>query len=351
MGADRGVLGLAAGDLCPQRRPDGDGDLLGPHARHQHRDRDAAQGLRPSSEAFLRVLRQPEDRPSGGAPHQGSGGDRRGRPSRARGPLHRIDDAGRGLRPDVHGQCAAGRDHGSRGAAHRLADDPLRRAHDAQLAGALWPGRRLQRPHRGECRRHPRRPGLRQRGSRAAPVRRRQPELSQDEAGGLPHHGGLHLAQLSQHAADPDGRDGCGQLSGAQGRAQRRRLRRLPAPRRGVLPPDREDQLGDRDLSEGHCRLPALPHLPRYPARYRRPPGREGRPQAQGRYRVPKCPFRLYAGTRCAQRPRPEDPGRRDRGLRRSRRARERPRSARCCPGSTRSTAAPSRSTASISGT
>ena len=37
---------------------------------------------------------------------------------------------------------------------------------------ALRPRRRVQRPHRGERRRHARRPGLRQRGPRAPPVRR-----------------------------------------------------------------------------------------------------------------------------------------------------------------------------------
>ena len=95
-----------------------------------------------------------------------------------------------------------------RGAAHRLADDALRRPHDPQLAGPLRPGRRFQRPHRGERRRHPRGPGLRQRGPRAPPLRRGQPELPQDQARGLPDHGRLDLAQLSQHAPDPDGRHG-----------------------------------------------------------------------------------------------------------------------------------------------
>ena len=202
----------------------------------------------------------------------------------------------RRLRPDVHGQCASW-------PLITALVVPLTAWLTTRYGGRMtrnWqalyrPGRRLQRPDRGECRRHPRRPGLRQRGSRAAPVRRRQPELPQDEAGGLPHHGGLHLAQLSQHAPDPDGRDGCRQLSRAQGRAQRRRLRRLPAPRRRVLPPDREDQLGDRDLSEGHCRLPALPRPSSIPGPTSRTVRSEGCQQAQGRYRVPKCPFRLYA--------------------------------------------------------
>ena len=39
---------------------------------------------------------------------------------------------------------------------------------------ALRPGRRVQRPHRGERRRHPRGAGLRQRGPRARALRRRQ---------------------------------------------------------------------------------------------------------------------------------------------------------------------------------
>ncbi len=49
----------------------------------------------------------------------------------------------------------------------------LRRAHDAQLPRAVPPGGRVQRPHRGECRRHARGAGLRQRGARARAVRRR----------------------------------------------------------------------------------------------------------------------------------------------------------------------------------
>ena len=48
---------------------------------------------------------------------------------------------------------------------------PVRRADDAYLAGAVRAGGRLQRPDRGECRRHPRRPGVRERGSRAAALR------------------------------------------------------------------------------------------------------------------------------------------------------------------------------------
>ena len=48
----------------------------------------------------------------------------------------------------------------------------------ADLAPTVRRDRRFQRPHRGECRRHPRGAGLRQRGPRARAVRREQPELS-----------------------------------------------------------------------------------------------------------------------------------------------------------------------------
>ena len=54
-----------------------------------------------------------------------------------------------------------------------LLSSPLRLAHDAQFPRAVPPGRRVQRAHRGECRRHARRAGLRQRGARAAAVRAR----------------------------------------------------------------------------------------------------------------------------------------------------------------------------------
>ena len=50
-------------------------------------------------------------------------------------------------------------------AAGRLGRRALRRADDAELAGAVRPRRRLQRAHRGSGRRHPRGQGLRQRGA------------------------------------------------------------------------------------------------------------------------------------------------------------------------------------------
>ncbi len=156
-----------------------------------------------------------------GRAHQGPGGDRRGRPPRAGGSVHRGDDARRRLRPDVRRQGGTRADRRLRGAADGLAHDALRRPHDRELARALWPRRRLQRAHRGERRRHPRGAGLRQRGPRAPPLRARQPQLSRDQAGGLPHHGGLHLALLLQHAAHPDDRAGGGQLVRAARRSSR----------------------------------------------------------------------------------------------------------------------------------
>src|SRR3712207_8736635 len=49
----------------------------------------SAESVRPPPAALLPLLRQPEDRPLGGAGDEGSGGDRRGRASRAGGSLHR----------------------------------------------------------------------------------------------------------------------------------------------------------------------------------------------------------------------------------------------------------------------
>ncbi len=63
------------------------------------------QELRPPAEALVPLLRQPQDRPSCRPRHQGPRGDRRGRASRPRGPVHRRDDLLRRLRADVRGQC------------------------------------------------------------------------------------------------------------------------------------------------------------------------------------------------------------------------------------------------------
>ena len=54
------------------------------------------------------------------------------------------------------------------------------------------------------------------------------------------------------------------------GELTQRRLRRLPAAGRRVLPPGREDQRGAGDLSQGHRRLPPLHRAARHRARHRR---------------------------------------------------------------------------------
>ena len=51
------------------------------------------------------------------------------------------------------------------GARSHLADGTLRRPHGPELAGAVPPGRAVQRPHRGERRRRARRAGVCQRGA------------------------------------------------------------------------------------------------------------------------------------------------------------------------------------------
>ena len=56
--ADGGCGGRAGADLRVQRRAHGDRDLRGPHAGHQHRDRDAPPGLRPAAAAVVLVFRQ-----------------------------------------------------------------------------------------------------------------------------------------------------------------------------------------------------------------------------------------------------------------------------------------------------
>ena len=56
-------LSRAARDLPDQHCLDGRGHLLGPHARHQHRDRDAPPQLRPPPETLVPLLRQQQDRP------------------------------------------------------------------------------------------------------------------------------------------------------------------------------------------------------------------------------------------------------------------------------------------------
>src|SRR5215207_1229106 len=57
----------APGDLSAQHGPDGGRQLLGSHARHQYRDRDAPQELRPPAETLIPFLRQSEDRAPRGA--------------------------------------------------------------------------------------------------------------------------------------------------------------------------------------------------------------------------------------------------------------------------------------------
>ena len=102
-GADRPRVGGAAGAStwstpASWRSSTYWGHMLGINIETEMRRR----SFRPSAEALLPLLRQPEDRSSRGAGDQGSGGDRRGRASRAGRPVHRGDDLPRRLRADVH---------------------------------------------------------------------------------------------------------------------------------------------------------------------------------------------------------------------------------------------------------
>src|SRR5690606_15636557 len=84
LGLDRAGGGGPHRRLPRQHRAAGGRHLLGPHARHQHRDRHAAPGVRPPAEAVVLLLRRAAHRPPGGAPHQGPRGDRRGGAPRPR---------------------------------------------------------------------------------------------------------------------------------------------------------------------------------------------------------------------------------------------------------------------------
>ena len=169
LGATAGLLG----DLLAQHRPAVHRQLLGARPRHLHRDRDAAQDLRPPAEALVPVLRQPEDGPPGRPRDQRPGRRRRGGAPRAGRCVYRRDDVSRLVRADVHAERQAGADHRAGRPADDVDLDPLRPGDDADHADPVRAGGGLQRPDRGERRRHPRRAGVRQRGPRAGAVRAR----------------------------------------------------------------------------------------------------------------------------------------------------------------------------------
>ena len=204
-------------------------------------------------------------------------------------------------------------------AAHGLADDPLRRADDAQLAGALSAGSATSTPGS-------RRTSAASASSRPSPTRITSGACSPPTTQSYREtkleayrimaactslsYLSMRLIQMVVMVA--------GSLSRAHGRAQRRRLRRLPAAGRRVLPPDREDQRGDRDLSQGHRRLPALPRTPRHRARHRRPPGAIDVAALRGDIALRERQLRLRRRHgRCCSGIDLDDPRRRDRRLRR----------------------------------
>ena len=318
LGADRRGVGGAAGGLCPERRFARDRDLLGPHAGHQHRDGDAPPRLRPPAEAVVRLLRQPEDRAPRRPADQGSGGSGRSRAPRAGGPVRRGYDLCRRLRADVPGQPGAGAADGGRRPRRRGRDHALRRPDDPHLARAVRPRRRLQRAHQGERGRHPRRAGLRAGGPRARAVCRRQRPVPHDQAGSLPPDGRKHGVQLLLHADDAGAGDGGRHLVRAGRHAHRGRLRGLPAAGRRVRPSRREDHRRDRDLSQGHRRVPSLPGISGHCARHHRPARRRPCPGAARRHPVRGCVVWLPAGPAGAARGGPGGGRGGDRGLRRT---------------------------------
>ena len=206
---------------------------------------------------------------------------------------------------------------------HRVDHRPLRRAHDPHLAGALRPRRRVQRAHRGERRRHARGAGLRQRGPRASPLRRRQRPLPRHQAGGLPHHGRQHVAELPQHALHPAGGDDRGHLLRAPRRAERGRVRQLPPPRRRLLPPGGKDQRRPGDLPQRDRRVQALHRAARHRAGHRRRAGRDRGLGLARRHSLRERDLRLRPGADGAARYRPRHPRRRDGRLRRPLRRRQ----------------------------
>ncbi len=148
-------------------------------------------------------------------------------------------------------------------------------------------------------------------------LRPRQCPLPRHEARRLPGHGRLHHAQLHGHAPGAGGRHGRRRGLRAARRAHHRRLCRLPAARRRVLPPDGEDRRGDRALSARHRRVPPLSRPAGAPPRHGRPRGRGRGARLHRRHRLRGRHLRLRS--RPAGPARRHAPGRRrrDGGLRR----------------------------------
>ena len=143
-----------------------------------------------------------------------------------------------------------------------------------------------------------------------------------------------------------------GHLLRAPRRAERGRVRRLPAAGRRLLPPGREDQRGAGDLPQGDRRLQALHRAARHRAGHRRRAGRDrGRRACAATSATRTSPSATARSGRCCATSTSTIRAGRDGRLRRPLRRRARRRSARCCRASTRSTPAGSPSTASTSAT
>ena len=137
------------------------------------------------------------------------------------------------------------------------------------------------------------------------------------------------------------------------GRADDRRLRRLPAAGRRLLPPDREDQRGASRPIRRASPASGATRAARHRARHRRPARRRSPHRAlRGRHPLRAASRFGYSRDRpVLQRHRPRRSGPARPSPSSGRRAPARRRSARCCRASTRSTPGASPSTASTSAT
>ena len=168
----------AAGRLPRQHRPDGRRQLLGPHARDQHRDRDAPQELSTTSRSS-RSASTTTRRPATSSRRVTKDLEEIGEVAH-HGPEDLFIAIMTFIGAFVLMFCVnppLALITADRRPDHRLDHRPLRRADDRAPGDALRARRRVQRADRGERRRHARRPGVRQRGPRAPPVRAEQRAL------------------------------------------------------------------------------------------------------------------------------------------------------------------------------
>ena len=148
-------------------------------------------------------------------------------------------------------------------------------------------------------------------------LRRRQRALPRHQAGGLPHHGRQHVAELPQHAFHPAGGDDRGNVLRAPRRAERGRLHQLPPPRRRLLPPGGKDQRRPGDLSQRDRRVQALHRAAGHRAGHRRRARRDRGLGIARRDPLRERDLRLRSGADGAARHRPRHPRRGDGRLRR----------------------------------